>query len=235
MRLKIIPSSLFQTFPHLMHGFTTKELGADYDLIAVELKILVSQIYYVDQIHSNRVLVIDKKTELDELPQADALVTNLENVIIGVRTADCLPILLYDAKNEVVAAIHAGFKGLLSGVVQNTFQVLKRHFDSHPEDILVSLGPCIRVDRYEVGLEVIEQFQKTYGTRFISDFSRAPRPHLDLPGTAKMLFQDLGVKADQIDDLGLCTYRQEAFFHSYRRENGTGRQFNFIGMLSTLV
>lgn len=211
----------------LKHGFTTQPLGADYDHLAVKLKILVSQIYYVEQIHSAKVVVIDDESELGSLPQADALVTARRNVIVGVRTADCLPVLLHDPVKGVVAAVHAGFRGLLGGVLQNSIDMMVKAFGCQPENIDAVFGPCIRTKHYEVGEEVIAAFRDQYGEDFSFEQSPGQKPHLDLAGSAQKVLAKTGMRAAH--DVGLCTY-DDARFHSYRRAPGVGRQFNFIGL-----
>lgn len=226
--MSILRSANLAERPGLIHGFTTQPLGADYDHLAVKLKILVSQIYYVEQIHSAKVVVIDEESELGNLPQADALVTARRHVIIGVRTADCLPVLLHDPIKGVVAAVHAGFRGLLGGILQNSIDMMVKAFGSSPDDIDAVFGPCIRVSRYEVGEEVLEAFRDRFGKAGFS-FEQAPgqKPHLDLAGSAQKILAQAGI--GPAHDAGLCTY-DDTRFHSYRRAPGAGRQFNFIGL-----
>lgn len=215
----------------LWHGFTTRDLASDYDRISVELNVLRSQIYYLNQVHSNLAVLIERQTELDDLPCADALITNRKDIIIGVRTADCLPILVFDQRKHVVAAIHAGYKGLLNGVVQNTFRFLSEVFSSSPQDCLVALGPAICVNHYEMGQEVIDLYKKNFPNSFCYKVQNNSF-HLDLKGTAKIFLENLGVPLKQVSDVGLCTFEETDHFFSYRKKQDVGRQFNFIGMMS---
>lgn len=221
----------FAEFPGLTHGFTTKELGADYDRLAVELKVLSSQIYYLEQIHSDRVIYLDDSMELSQLTPADALITHRKDVIIGVRTADCLPLLIYDDEQEVVAAVHAGYKGLLSGIIQNTVGIMTQRLGCEFENMYFALGPAISVAQYEVGPEVISEFEKCYGKRFSHKKISGKNPHLNLKETARMILEDIGMDDLHCMDMALCTFERADLFSSYRRGDRDQRQFNFIGMV----
>jgi YfiH family protein len=227
--MSILRSANLADRPGLKHGFTTQPLGADYDHLAVKLKILVSQIYYVEQIHSAKVVVIDEESELGRLPQADALVTTRRNVIVGVRTADCLPVLLHDPVKSVIAAVHAGFRGLLGGILQNSVDMMVKAFGCQSENIDAVFGPCIRAKRYEVGEEVLTAFRDQYGKDFSFEQLPGQKPHLDLAGSAQKILAKMGI--GPAHDAGLCTY-EDARFSSYRRAPGAGRQFNFIGLFA---
>lgn len=228
-----LTSPQLEQFPELKHAFTTSLLKDDYDRIAVKLKVLTSQIYYVEQIHSNRVVYLSSSMSLADLPAADAIVTDRKDIYIGVRTADCVPILVFDPTQQVVAAIHAGYKGLLTGIIQNTLNLMMQSFSSRPEDLLVTIGPCICVDHYEVGREVIDAFRERYRERFAFATDANSRLYLDLNQTARMILEDCGVDADNLEDLNLCTYEKHDVFFSYRRQHtAAGRHFNCIGMKS---
>lgn len=228
-----LTSAVLADHPQLVHGFTMRVLGADYDRIAVATGSLVSQFYYLEQVHSAEVVIVGDDAELAQLPRGDALVTNRRDIMVGVRTADCLPILIYEPRRHVVAAIHAGLRGMQAGVIQNALELMRRAFDAQPGEMLAALGPCIRVDKYEVGPEVIADFLKAYGAEgFSYRDDLGPRPHLDLPGTAQKILMRAGLLPEHVSDIGLCTCGRADLFHSYRRDRGHGRQFNFIGVLS---
>lgn len=228
-----LTSPTLEQFPQLKHAFTTRLLNDDYDRIAVKLKILSSQIYYLDQIHSGKVVYLSEGMNLKDLPAADAIITDRKDVYIGVRTADCIPLLVYDPENEVVAAIHAGYKGLLEGVIQNTLKIMTENFSSNPQELVVAMGPCICVEHYEMGYEVIEQFEQKYGQRFSMRSDLGPKPHLDVKATARMIIEDCGVDMMNFEDIDICTHEHDDMLYSYRRDqNKVGRQFNCIGMIS---
>lgn len=227
----ILTSDHLSGFSKIVHGFTTRSIGSDTAKISAHTKIPQDKIFHVEQVHGSNVVIIDEKTRRENLPPADALVTNLPGILIGVRTADCLPILLYDSKKQVVAAIHAGYKGILSDVILKTLDVLMKMMGCHLENLNFVFGPAICVAHYEVGDEVIAAFRESFGVRFAYDRSTYPKPHLDIAATARMIMEDVGLFHRNFTDLGLCTFENEELFTSYRRQKDEGRQFNFIGLI----
>lgn len=231
MSSDIIYAESLKRHAEIVHGFTTKALGADYDRIAVAARVLVSQIYYAEQIHSEKVIVIDENSELAQLPAADAFVTNRADVLVGVRTADCLPILVYDPVKKVVAAIHAGYRGLLKGVIQNTLNVMQNKLGTSISDVRVVIGPSVCINHYEVGQELIDEFMTVYPHDTVYMKNPGTKPHLDVAATAVSVIQKCGVTDFHLEHLAACTYEDEKKFFSHRRSPGNGRQFAFIGRL----
>lgn len=220
---------------NLVHGFTTRAIGADYEKLAAELKprveIAPERILRLDQIHSGVVVSVEKETDLKTLPQGDALITNVPGLIIGVKTADCLPILVYERKVRAVAAIHAGWRGLAANIVQHALEEMIRRFGCRIEFMEFAFGPCISEANYEVGEELIATFREAFGVRFSHKQKPGAKPHFDLVGTARMNCEDVGFYHRNLAEVGLCTFEREDLFHSHRRKPGEGRQFNFIGMI----
>lgn len=227
-----VPS--FSNIKNLVHGFSTRALSDDYEKLSGLLKVNRDKIFYLKQIHSDKVVCVDARTKLTDLPEADAFVTCEKNVIIGVRTADCLPLLVCDPVKNLVAAIHAGYRGVLNKVIQNTFSVMQNKFGCDVKDFLVALGPSIFMDSYEVGDEVIQEFKGVYGEHFVCKKYPSGKFHLDVRGTASLILKDFGLPARQISKLDFCTYAQKTQFHSFRRDGeASGRQYNFIGIISS--
>ncbi len=149
----------------------------------------------------------------------DAIMTQEPGIFAGVGIADCCPILLADPKQEVAAAIHAGWKGTVAQIVHKTASALIAG-GSNPEDILAYIGPCISLEHFEVGDEVAEQFE--FKER------RGARWHVDLKATNAAQLQALGIS--QIDISDYCTVANNDLFFSHRKENGiTGRMLAVIG------
>lgn len=223
-------------FP-IIHGFTTKlisddlsklcsALKSDYQSIAYNL--LPSQVFYPKQTHSGIVHYVDGN-ECTRDVEADALVTDVPGIVIAVRTADCVPLLVYDQEHKVVAAIHAGYRGVLNKIIQNTLGFMQKHFHSSLEDLQVIMGPCIHVQKYEVGPELIQEFQGLYGNQFSYD-QREGQSYLNMPETVKMVLHDCGIDDLQIQDVNLCTHANVDLFHSWRRSQTSCRMLNFIGL-----
>ena len=190
----------FQQFIWQEHGFGTRNGHPRAD---IQLK----------QVHSDRIWnAADVRNPGQE---GDALVTAECGKSIGVRTADCVPILLLDSKSRAVAAVHAGWRGTAAGVAAKTVETLHASFGSEPVDILAALGPSIRECCYEVAEDVAKRFAHLFPEWGEED--RQTR-QLDLIEANRRQLTLAGVPESQIFDSGLCTVCQSAQFFSYRRE-----------------
>lgn len=173
------------------------------------------------QTHScNVAVVFDSQAEYLD---TDALVTDQAGVMIGIRTADCVPVLLYDDIRRVVATIHAGWRGTVGGISRKAVDVMVSEFGCCPADMHAIIGPSISPESFEVGNEVVEQFLRA---GFPDDIvlHNYPKPHIDLWRANQWLLTEAGVPAEQIEIAGLCTYTNTNRFFSARREGiGTGR------------
>lgn len=142
-------------------------------------------------------------------PQADAHLTDQADDYVAVRTADCVPILLASANGQCVAAIHAGWRGLVAGVIQAATHAMHQH---GTPPVAAAVGPCIGVDAYEVGPEVADHFAPQHLVH-----PPGARAHLDLRRAAAAQLQDAGLPASHIDVSTACTHRDTADLFSYRR------------------
>ena len=189
----------FQQFLWQKHGFGTREGNP-------EAKITLRQI------HSDRVW--NANVLRDRNHEGDALITDSLDRSIGVRTADCVPILLLDSHRRAIAAVHAGWRGSAAGIVRHAMDKLDEDFGSRASDIYAAMGPCIRACCYVVDAGVAERFAGT----FPEWGSISGKQNLDLPEANRRQMIEAGVKADRIFDCGLCTACQSASFYSFRRE-----------------
>ncbi len=189
------------------------------------------KLLFMDQIHSNVVHILDRA--LQERLRGDAMVTNLPFLLLVIKTADCLPVLIVDESQRVIAAIHCGWRGTCKRVVQRAIEKLKDHYECHPSSLLVALGPCIGSACYEVGEEVHRCFfQGGHPTEFfVNHPGRRGKYFFDLRGANISQMISLGVKKENIFSMDFCTHCFSDFL-SYRRDkNKTGRMLSFIGML----
>lgn len=184
----------------------------------------------VHQVHSPDVVVVDDSYD-GSRPQADALVSATPGVVLGVLAADCGPILFCDPEARVAGAAHAGWKGALYGVLENTIAAMEE-LGAVRERILASLGPSIGRRNYEVGPEFVERFlgvDKAY-EHYFAPSGKPGHAMFDLPGLTTRRLSDAGVTAENLD---ICTYPDEDRFFSYRRtthrqEPDYGRQISAI-------
>jgi YfiH family protein len=158
-----------------------------------------------------------------EAPEADALMSDRPDKLLTVRTADCVPVLLSGPQGQAVAAVHAGWRGLVAGVVAAAVTRLGARFGVAPETLTAAIGPAIGVAHFEVGEEVAERFIEA-GLAKAVDRSVGEKPHLALAEAALIQLLDAGAAASQVDASDRCTYQDEAEFYSHRRDEGvTGR------------
>ncbi len=186
------------------------------------------KIFTVSQVHSDRIVIIDSADTASEdvKPfEADAIITDIQGISIGILTADCVPLLFLDSRNKVVAAVHAGWKGTASKIASKTIKMMIERFESRPQEIRAAIGPAIGACCYEVGQEVID----AVGYRGNASAQREGKWYLDLSKANLLQLQEMGV-AD-IDVSGICTSCRTDLFFSHRKEMGkTGRQLSFISL-----
>ena len=199
--------------------------------------------YYVvtgHQVHGTEIAVVtDPSTGREGLEGYDALITNVRGCAIGVRTADCIPVLLYDPKHQAAAAVHSGWRGTLNRISQKTILKMESMYDTMPEDLLAVIGPGICKECFQVGEEVV-QFFKGNGIKLDPIYSwDGPKQqgsmkgghHLDLIEENRLLLLESGVKAENIQVSGICTYEDERFYSARREGKECGRIINAIKIL----
>ena len=181
----------------------------------------------VKQVHGTEALVVDRALAPTDrfVGGWDALITDQPGIMVAVRTADCVPILIHDPKRHVVAAVHAGWRGAVAGIVPKTLALLESRFDSCLEHVLISIGPSAGVCCYEVDEPVLDRLCQGF-----PDWKKVVRmrgdgkAHLDLRALVREQARALGTPPKSITTVNLCTICHEDLFFSYRREgkvNGT--------------
>jgi YfiH family protein len=182
--------------------------------IAAEFGIDRDHLTGVHQVHSPTAVLIDAPWP-GERPRADALVTATPNLAISILTADCTPILFADRDARVIGAAHAGWRGALGGVIENTVRLMEQHGAAR-ERIVAAIGPCIHQSSYEVGPEFEAEFtsaDKSFARFFV--LGAGDRFHFDLPGFCAARLEAAGVT--HIETLPLDTYAESTRLHSHRR------------------
>jgi YfiH family protein len=173
---------------------------------------------------------VDAAGVRDREQEGDALITDKAGLSIGVRTADCVPLLMLDGNKRAIAAVHAGWRGTAAEIAKRAVEQFASAFGSAPADLFAAVGPCIRECCYEVGEEVALQFSKQFPEWGEED--RANR-NLDLVQANRRQLIAVGVPAHQIFDSGLCTACISTQFFSYRREpDNPGRMVSAIKRLA---
>ena len=183
-----------------------------------------ASIHDVWLVHSTDIIYADSPRPIDAPPpKADIILTDNPNVSLFMRFGDCVPILFHDPKKKVVGIAHAGWMGTFRGVVGSAVQGMQSHYGCKPEDIIAGIGPSIGVDHYQVGADVISQFQEKYIQDADQIFqSRNGSTFLDLWTANAIQLRKAGVEQIQIS--GLCTACHLEDWFSHRAEKGkTGR------------
>ena len=245
------------TSPHIRHAFFTREGGVSEGIyqslnggigsrdapekvrenrarMAQVLGVAPANLVSCYQVHSPDVIVATEPWTRETAPHADAIVTKVPGLAIGVSTADCGPILFADAQARVIGAAHAGWKGALTGVLEATIAAVEKLGGSRAR-IVAAIGPLIRQPNYEVGAEFVERFTATDAAnkRYFAAAARPGHAMFDLPGYIKSRLERAEIQG--VEDLGLCTYADPARFFSYRRtthrgEPDYGRHINAIAL-----
>jgi YfiH family protein len=146
----------------------------------------------------------------------DAVMTDVPQLCIGVSTADCIPVLLYDSTHRAISAVHAGWRGTVLRIVQKAVEAMCHAYGTAPADLQAVIGPGISLDSFEVGDEVYDQFLSAgFDMQPIS--RREAKWHIDLPMCNRLQLMEAGVPADHIQMTNICTYQQYDRYFSARR------------------
>ena len=187
-------------------GFLAKSLGIER-----------SQFVFPKQNHSVNIEIVESSNNI--FPDTDALITNVPGICIAVRTADCVPVLLYDPIQKAIAAIHSGWKGTLQKITNKTIVRMTKAFGCNPGDIIAGIGPSIGPEVYEVGKDVIDGFDKEFKKNtFFKAIKDSDKALLNLWKANEQILLDSGVPKKNIEIAEMCTYSNPNLFYSARRD-----------------
>jgi YfiH family protein len=223
-----IPYLQLPVFRRMKHAFCTRRDGEEGFLSA--LGIPEGRLLTLRQVHGADVLIFEDNTKaalIYPLPY-DAVITDKKRVALGIWTADCLPILMVDRSKRIIAAVHAGWRGIWRGVIERTVTEMMKTFESAPTDIVAGIGPGIGPCCYEVKEDVVSLFRNSYGAPDQLIQEREGRTYLDLSRAAQLELSKVGIPPDNIEAIPLCTACREDLFYSFRRDKKPGRQLSFI-------
>ena len=189
------------------------------------------------QVHLTEIAIIDDDflglgddERQQRLEGIDAIMTDRTGVCIGVSTADCIPVLLYDGAHHAACAIHAGWRGTVSRIVEKAVQAMVQSYGSKPCDLQAQIGPGISLDSFEVGDDVYDTFAQA-GFDMVAISQKRAKWHIDLPACNKLQLMAMGVKPERISVSDICTYKSHDTFFSARRLGiNSGRIFTAILM-----
>jgi YfiH family protein len=225
------------------HFFTSADVvlrdsGHEWDAVASSIGVMRDRLLLVKQVHGVDVAVARRGDDHSwSRPQADIVITDDPAVAIGVRVADCAPILLYDGVKNVGGAVHAGWRGTAARAAQAGVRALEREFGSNPVNLVAAIGPCLGQCCGEVGPEVVEAFRSGGSEQSSIDVwftpGRADRFLLDLERANRDQLAQAGVRPEAIFVSGLCTKTNPQRLHSYRAaRDAAGRMLAAIRVAS---
>lgn len=226
-KMSFVQSDKLASFDGMVHGFADRTVGIDRNEIDKHFNLPI--IAQLKQVHSGDVVIVENIENHDDLTEGDALITNLKGIAIGVRTADCVPILIVDKGGSVIAAVHAGWRGTWSEIVVNTVNKIESEFGISSINLTAVIGPSIKSCCYEVGENVAALFSDRFENtnQYLSKTTES-KYLLDLSIANKLSLQKAGVV--DIEILDICTKCNDSFY-SYRREGkGVSTQLSFIAL-----
>ncbi|GAB6009630.1 peptidoglycan editing factor PgeF [Dysgonomonas reticulitermitis] len=195
--------------------------------LASLINVPLQDLYIPYQTHGDKICVLDSDfmvlSDNDKylsLNGVDALITDQKNICIGVTTADCVPVLIYDPAKNVLATIHAGWKGTVAKIVEKTVAKMADAFGCDPQDMYAGIAPCISQKCFEVGEEVDDVFKEAgfHMNDIAYHNSGTGKTHIDLRQANKILLNNAGVLSHHIETSDLCTYSDSDMFFSARRQ-----------------
>jgi len=250
--MRSLQSTLLTPYKNIIHAFSTRDNGYSLkpflqnnlafhvndnpDLVlknhqnyANYLHYDINKLVYMEQVHGATIKIIDKETDLSNTPKCDALITQEKDIPLMVMVADCIPILLFDPVQEVIAVVHAGRAGVFNNILINTIDEMKNKCKTNVKDLLVILGPSIRECCYEVGEEIKVEAQKLNFGYSIKE--KDGSYYLDLIRIIKQELQKINIKNKNIEISKYCTSCNNKTFFSYRADKNTTGRFSGLLML----
>jgi len=225
---QMIQVSFLKKEPFIIHGFGNKFLNEKFLNKKSPYNRFRKQ--YLKQKHSDVIHII--KSETNEVLSGDGFMTSLPQVLLVIKTADCLPVLLIDTRNKVIGAVHCGWRGTGKRILQKALTLMKEELSCQESSLFAALGPSICGECYEVGTEVYDFYKKrSHSMHVFKDHPEKEKKYfLDLKRANQLQLHELGVGKDRIFCVDECTYENRRFLSYRRNRNKKGRMLNFIGM-----
>lgn len=229
--------SQFAKHSNLKYGFSNRKDGSMNRHLEREnrekyfstLAIDRNRVITADLVHGANVVKVSDREACTMITKTDGLATDSKNLFLSVTAADCFVLYFYDPSKSVIGIAHAGWRGLLAGVVENTIDALIKNFDVAPKNILVGISPGIRKCHFEISPADQDKFQEYPNFIFEID----GKIFISLPDIIRVTLLNKGILAEQIEDSNTCTYCHETDFFSYRRDKPKDIQVQvgYIGLI----
>ena len=203
------------------------------DIVIAHSPFPIDRLSILDEIHSNRAIVIGSKEQIQTEIQADGQVTNQPGLALAILAADCAPVLFADESNRVIGAAHAGWKGAQEGILENTLLEMTK-LGGKKSQISALIGPCIHQNDYEVGPKFVQTFlqESSSNETFFKESTSSNRMLFDFPGYVSNKLKNAGLK--EVHDIGLNTFNDEKNFFSFRASTLQGKDLegNLISVIA---
>ncbi|GAB4277839.1 MAG: peptidoglycan editing factor PgeF [Marinilabiliales bacterium] len=249
--LPVYKFKLFENHPEIIHFITTRKNndGKDFSFASEDknpeyennIKLL-SSIFNIDannfvvlkQVHGSEILHIRNEIDKTNIFNKDAMITQLENICLCIKGADCVPLLLYAPETGTIAAAHAGWRGTFSEIVKKVIKSMLIDYNINIKNLIAGIGPSISVKNYEVDKTLANRFAEKFDDSVIQ--TRNGKYYLDLWQCNHNQITAMGVPAKNIEISGLCTFENSRDFYSYRRDkNNSGRFLSCLCLSSKKV
>ncbi len=251
--VKYVESALLKQYDSIIHAFCSRWGGVsqgrfsnlnfsvregdgneqvmkNWTILADAFTIPVANFHTVNQVHEDGILIIDDSTDITAMQgdDYDAIITNRSGLAVGVKTADCVPVFLFDRVQNIIGVVHAGWRGTAKRIVATTIHRFEETFSTKAEDLIAVVGPSIGPCCYEVD-RVVRDAMKDDAALLFTPSDNRDRWMFDLPRANRLQILDAGVPSANIVEAGICTSCQRDTFFSHRGEGGrTGRQLSFL-------
>ncbi|MEI7884808.1 MAG: peptidoglycan editing factor PgeF [Clostridia bacterium] len=265
--VKYLCSPKLNLFTELTHGFTLRKGGYSFglkhelnlalhvndryedviknrQLLASSLGFSANRIVTLNQVHSLNGLILSEEDagkgafDMQSSPgEYDYMITAALNIPLLIMTADCVPILIYDRKKKVIAAVHAGWKGTVQRILDVVIIAMQNNFGTMKEDLIVAIGPCIQQCCYEIGENVESIVKANFTCDEVKQLitKKNGEIFLNLQLANYFVLIELGLSSEQIDILDFCTSCNVDNFFSYRKENGKTGRMGAVIMLNSIA
>jgi polyphenol oxidase len=229
-----VSTGVFQSLNFGTHHGEIENMQQNLELFKQSMGFSNIRFVVPHQTHSDVVAVVNESNYEQDFFNTDALLTNLPDVMVCIKTADCVPILLFDPIKKVVGAVHSGWRGTAQNIIGKAIVIMNIEFGCLPADIYAIIGPCIGQAKYEIGEEVkiaIEPLLSRPENVLSAIDSKTGKSYLNLTEANHQLLELAGIKKEKIDSAGLCTFSLPDEFYSARRDGHvTGRMINGIAI-----
>ena len=193
------------------------------EMLAAAMGIEPRHLFFPSQVHKTRIVTVTRHTSKDELMETDSLITNEKRLCIAVMSADCVPILLVDTRNNAIGCVHSGWRGTVAKILEKTLKEMQSQFGTTGDDLRCAIGPSVSQDSYEVGEEVVQAVRNAFGTenKLLSPQVNG-KAKLDLWKANLQQLLEFGVKKSNVEISRLCSVKHNNHFFSARKGD-TGR------------